>query len=342
MQSFFSIRTLLGVSFLALSLSLTACSGVDKKKISAIDIPLTAHDFYKDFAAVDTNNLVAGMQTLEQKYPKFLRFFLKELVALNVDSGYQSTALHSFKTYPDYTKLFDTVNAHFPKTNKYTAQIKLLLQHIDFYTDSISLPTQLYYYAAGLHAAGATVDSSLAIGLDMFLGAEFEPYRSVGISQYESQWFVPQQIEVAAAKVLYQNRYGTDFENKQLLELMISEGKQLLFLHTVLPERAEEDILQFTKSQATWCQDNELTIYQFFISQNLLYERSGLKTLRYINAAPTSTGMPPESPGRTAVFIGYQIMKAYQDKTGKSLQEVLNENDAQKILTQSNYKPKNK
>ena len=81
--------------------------------------------------------------------------------------------------------------------------------------------------------------------------------------------------------------------------------------------------------------------YKTFLKYIEQLKKTPIKIMRYIAPNPTSMGMPAESPGRTGAYIGYQIVKSYADKTGKSAFEILHSNlDAQTILNQAKYKPK--
>jgi hypothetical protein len=51
--------------------------------------------------------------------------------------------------------------------------------------------------------------------------------------------------------------------------------------------------------------------------------------------------MPPESPGRTANWIGWQIVKSYMRRNpANTLDDLILEKDAQAILDASKYKPR--
>ena len=61
--------------------------------------------------------------------------------------------------------------------------------------------------------------------------------------------------------------------------------------------------------------------------------------MKYLNDAPFTSGMPVESPGKTVVWTGYQIVKKYMDKTEISLEALMQEQDYHKILRVAGYRP---
>lgn len=129
-------------------------------------------------------------------------------------------------------------------------------------------------------------------------------------------------------------------DDKNLLQIMLDRGKEVYFLKKVLPGVADSLLYTISGRQMQWLNENESLIYNYFIQNNLLYETSGEKIYRYVTDAPTSAGMPAESPGNTGTFIGYKIMDAYVRQSGKTLQGLLNDTaKAQTILQIAKYKP---
>jgi hypothetical protein len=59
-----------------------------------------------------------------------------------------------------------------------------------------------------------------------------------------------------------------------------------------------------------------------------------------MNDAPFTSPVSQESPGRLGTFIGWQIVKGYMEKNDKlGLKDLMNEENFQKILENSGYRP---
>lgn len=81
----------------------------------------------------------------------------------------------------------------------------------------------------------------------------------------------------------------------------------------------------------------------FFLDQKLFYESNFSKIGKYVFPSPISPDMPEAAPGRTANFIGSQIIKAYMSRFPETtLEQLINMKDSQLILEKSKYKPKKK
>jgi uncharacterized protein YjaZ len=96
----------------------------------------------------------------------------------------------------------------------------------------------------------------------------------------------------------------------------------------------------YSADQLKWCEQNEAKIWAFFIERKLLFSADPSEYVKYVNDGPTTSGFPPESPGKIGAWIGYRIVKAYMDKNNDiTLSGLLKEQDAVKVLEKSSYKP---
>jgi len=65
-----------------------------------------------------------------------------------------------------------------------------------------------------------------------------------------------------------------------------------------------------------------------------------LLTAKYINPAPFTSYFPEESPGRTGIWLGWQIIRSYMDKNQDiTLPQLMDNFDVQGILEKSGYRP---
>ena len=124
-----------------------------------------------------------------------------------------------------------------------------------------------------------------------------------------------------------------------LLDYMVSEGKAIYFAQQTLPHAADSILMRYTREQMDWMHRNEEHVWAYFLQSKLLYETDYMRFHNFIDDAPKTNAFRDSSP-RTTDYIGWQIVSQYMKNTGSSMQQLLDETDAQKILSQSNYRPK--
>jgi hypothetical protein len=332
-----------------LCFSFVACTSSDEKlpDVSAIKIELKTQRLDRDLAKLDTNNLSKELQSLQQKYPDFLNFYLDTLMAFSINGNYTDTnkgiqiGLRSFLTYKDYRGLFDTVAVHFPDTKSLEQDLIKGFKYMKYYYPKYEIPKIVYFMSELSNWGVVSYDTVLGIGLDMFLGEKYPFYRSVGQPDYMLINFRPESIPSSVFSALYLNMHPYSMEDKTLLDMMLQKGKQQYFLQKVIPFIKIEDRIGYTVAQLDWCEKNEGMIYNFFLNKELIYEKNWQKMMRYVSYGPGSTGMPPEAPGNIGTWLGLQIIKAYS-KANPTLtpEDIFSEKDGMKILKASKYKPK--
>lgn len=330
------------------SVLLFSCGGSgDAPDVSNIHVDLNTRRLDKDLAALDTSHLGAGLQQLSAKYPDFLNFYLDTLMGFGVNGIYEDTAfgvrngLHALLTHPDYRGLLDTVAVHFPDTKQEDAALTKAFRYYKYYFPSRSVP-KIIYLISGFNHVAFTYDTTIVgIGLDMFLGAQYPFYASVGVPAYMSRKLTPDYIVPNVMQVLYEAEHPFVTDGRNLLDMMIQKGKEQYYLEQVAPFVPDTVRLGFTASQLGWCRASEAEVYNFFVKDKLLYETNWQKILRYVNDGPTATGMPAESPGNVGSWLGLQIVKAYMEQHPETtLDELLQPMDAQRFLLLSRYKPR--
>jgi uncharacterized protein YjaZ len=123
-----------------------------------------------------------------------------------------------------------------------------------------------------------------------------------------------------------------------LLERMIYEGKIIYVLTQLGKDFDYRNILSLTADEYRWCLEHEAALWTAMIERKHLYTPDITVTSKYFRPSP-ATFISEEAPGDIGCFTGYRIVEKYMKRTGSSCEELLNNNDAQKILTESGYKP---
>ncbi len=334
-----------GIVFLGL---FSCSSGDNTPDVSNIKLDLQTRRLDRDLQKIDTNNVAAGLVALKEKYPDFLNFYLDTLMGFGIQGNYSNDnpgvglGFRSYLTYKDYRGLFDSVDKHYPDTKSIDEKLEKGFKYTKYYLPGYNVPKVIYLISWLSNWAAFTYDSTLGIGLDMFLGESYPFYRSVGIPDYMTIQMREEYIPVAAFRAVHEERHPFVMEGKNLLHMMIQRGKEAYFLSKVLPFVPEETRMGYTREQLDWCRENESLIYNFFIQAELLYSTDWQKILRYIKEGPTSAGLNG-SPGNVGTWLGYRIVSNYAAAHPKmTLEQLLDEKiNPQDFLQAANYKPKN-
>ena len=181
----------------------------------------------------------------------------------------------------------------------------------------------------------------------MFLGKDSKFYGALveSLPQYLTRKFTPAYIVPRVSEYyVRENLIKEQDQDRSLLAKMIYNGKILYFMEQVLPETTPDSVkIGYTAQQLAWCKTFEPEIWAYFMENNLLYNTDYSKIQVYLSDGPFTPGIGEkrESAPKLGVWIGWQIVKQYMKQhPDVTLNQLMAEKDAQKILSDSKYKPK--
>lgn len=337
------------VALLAIFTFSASCNDGDAPpNVKEVSVDFTSRRFDRDFAILDTSRLSENLVQLAEKYPDFIDFYLDTLLALGIQQQYARPApksitdLKEVLTFPDYSNLNDTIAAHFPDTKQLDEDLEKGFRYYKHYFPQGTIP-KIIYLSGYLNAPAAFIKSSNVVGvsLDMYLGKDYRYYPSVGIPDYATAQCRPGFVCVNVFKVLYEDSFPFEKDNKNLLQMMLQKGKEQYYLEKVLPFTEDTTRMGFTKAQLNWCESNEVLLYNAFVSQGLLYDINLQKTLRYMMDGPSASGFGDESPGNVGMWMGYRIVKQFMKENPETtLEQLFPAGDAQQFLMKAKYAPR--
>jgi len=339
-------------TFLVFVIFFFSCTNNDKApNVSNINITVKLQRFDKDFFAIDSNNVLPGLNAVNEKYPEFTNLFLQNILGLDSSSTLAGIKhfLHqneSIKNEADNTfKSTDWLEKDFIKTFRYAK----------YYFPNYKLPDKIITVVGPIDALaqssnGYTPDflgpNFLGISLQFYLGKNFSVYQDPFFiekvaPEYRSRRFSKEYIVADAMQLIVDDIFPDRSGNLPLIEQMIEKGKQWWLLDKFLPESPDSIKTGYTQQQLTWCKENEGLIWSYIVKNEDLNSISPPVIQTYIGEGPFTQGFSQElSPGNLGQWIGWQIVKKFADKNSKLNPEEIMGTDAKKILEEAKYKPK--
>ena len=346
------LRTLAG----GLSVFFCSCGNSNNiPDVSKINVSLQTYRFDKDLYAIDTNHIADGLKRLQIKYPDFLNYYLDTLREFNIHCNFNDTVtgikeyLKLVLTFKDYVNLQDTIIKYYPGNKDVDKELTDGFRFVKYYFPDASVPRIMYLNLGLSKWAAFPVDkNTFCVCLDMFLGDQFPFYKSIAVPDYMLTHFRKTSIPVEVFRAYYLASHPFEPDDKTLLDLMIQRGKEQYFLHKILPRTPDSVLFGLKQIQLDWCSHNEAYIYNFFIHQNLLYNKESHNIMPYVNEGPFAKGLEsPDAPvkytpGNIGMWLGYKIVCAYMEQNPKtSLGALVSQNiDPSKFLDAAKYRPK--
>lgn len=331
---------------LFIMIGISGCQDSHEPDVSAIKINFKLQRFEKDFFAIDTLQIDAGLQKLHEKYPEFLQDFLFNVLALPAQPDSTDVVKREVISFiKSYKPVADSAQQVFKNFTPVTKEIEEGLKHVKLYFPQYKIPQKVITFIGPINSYGSILTTdALAIGLQLYMGENYPLYQSEAGQQlyplYISKRFAPSYIAAGCFKNIISDMYPDNSAGRPLVEQMIEAGKRLYVLDRILPETADTIKTGYSTVQLDESYENEAFIWSFFLQNDLLFSNDPAITKDYMTDGPKTAVLGEASPGFIGQFVGWQIVKKWMAKNDKvSLADLMGMNP-KKIFEEAKYKPK--
>ena len=307
--------------------------GCNVEKSQKINI----NDFQKVISVNDTIALSDSINVWEENHEVFLEFFSNYIIRNNDDFF---SSLISFKNDTLIKEANDSISLFLNKNeDEIYDEISYSLNKFYGFFPSLT-QTKVYIYNSGFNYGIISYDDVVAIGLDNYLNENSKFYKMLSIPDYLRKYKSKRYINANLIEVIFNSYFQEYYKRNNFLSSLIYKGK-IMYVIEKCSKSSREINFSYTNEEYLWCEENEFQIWNFFIENNLIFSNNQNNLRSYLDYSPFAKGMPQESPGRIAYYVGYKIFKKYAEKhKHKTLFELIAETDENKILSESKYRPK--
>lgn len=321
---------------------LTACHSGRKYFPKDIDTPeIEIVRFDKALMNVHESSVKQDIQVLYDEYPVFMPLWVEDILGISIeDTAYLEKALPEFlndtvygfqQTNAREQEIFADISDIQSSVNKAFARIKWL------YPDA-EIPT-LYLFISGFQTPIYFNDELIGIGADMYLGSDYEYYNRV-VYEYQKQTMRKECIPVDVISAYLFRTLPYTSTKSRLLDQMLYRGKIMYLTAQIFDQLPGYEVMGWTKEQWNWCVRNEEAIWHLVMDKRDLFKTESLVLTGYLNDGPFTSEISQDAPGRLGIWLGWRIAESYMEHNQTvTLQELMAEGDAQKILEESYYKP---
>ena len=197
----------------------------------------------------------------------------------------------------------------------------------------------MYLFVSGFQTPIYFGDELVGIGADMYLGSDYEYYNRV-VYEYQKQTMRKECIPVDVVSAFLFRTLPYTSTKSRLLDQMMYRGKIMYLVSQLFDDLPGYEVMGWTKEQWNWCEKNERAIWHLVMDKRDLFKTESLVLTGYLNDGPFTSEVSQDAPGRLGIWLGWRIAESYMAHNETvSLQELMAEPDAQKILEESYYKP---
>jgi hypothetical protein len=285
--------------------------------------------------------LELALSTIAERHPDFFPLYGGPVLGLfqGTDSLPPLVVWSNYYFNPQLKALRDSVQLKFGDFKKQEEEIEKAFQHYAYYFPKRSIPT-VFFFLGGFNYTVVALDTSIGIAPDQYLGPASEYYAH--LPAYIRRKKDPSLLPVDVLKGWLESEIMADSMALPvtLLDHIIQFGKVWSVAKRCFPEVSDSIISGFSQQQLEFCSEHEFLIWNSLIQDQKLYIKDPRIISKFMNEAPFSPGMPAESPGKAAIWIGWRIVESFLERNPNEFQHLFTAACApEKLLQKSGFKP---
>ena len=297
--------------------------------------------FDQSIQNVHEASVAQDIRVLYDEYPEFMTLWVEDILGIpSVDTAYLEQALPQFLNDTLYG--FKQTNAvereQFEDISELQSSLNQAFAKIKYLYPETEIPT-FYLFVSGFQTPIYFNDELIGIGADMYLGSDYEYYNRV-VYEYQKQTMRKECIPVDVVSAYLFRTIPYTSTKSRLLDQMMYRGKVMYLTAQIFDQMPAYEVMGWTKEQWKWCEKNERAIWHLVMDKRDLFKTESLILTGYLNDGPFTSEISQDAPGRLGIWLGWRIVESYMEHNENvTLQELMTEGDAQKILEESYYKP---
>lgn len=296
----------------------------------------------KDIFGTPPDSFRAVQPAMKAKYGNFYITFILNVINHGEEKDSVYKALKLFVLDKDIHEVNRMVNGVYTdaEMSRLEEDLTRSFSYFKYHFPSAEMPKQYVSYISGFNFPVTTMDSTLGMSLDMYLGSENMFYQMLQLPRYKVRYLSKDYLVRDAMYWWIMHCFDKNEPVNNLLNHMIFHGKIYYALDAVLPFAEDSVKIEYTSKQMEYYNQYKKNLWAHFAEKDRLYKNDLKELAPYVAEGPFTTAISKECPPRIAAYVGWQIVRAYMQKNPDvTLQQLMEEKDAQKILTKSRFKP---
>ena len=288
---------------------------------------------------IPVDSIPAFIPRLEEQYGELLDLYSNGVIYIGSpkDPEY-SEELTKFLTDSNMNLVYKRVMEVYPNLKDVeTGLSKAFSNYRNVFPDRV-IPS-VYTLISGFNQSMIIADTILAIALDKYLGKNEEMYFMLDVANYQRQTMDRKYLTTDCMKAWLYSEFPPNDSIDNVLSNILYEGKIMYAMRQLFPQTPDSLLFGYTPGQMHWCRDNTVQMWTYMVEKRMLYATDHLTISKLVGQAPFTSLFSRESPGRAAVWLGYQIIFSYMKHNKTTLEALLLNKDDQQILAKARFKP---
>ncbi len=326
---------------LAVPALLCGCSGeFHHADVSGHEVSLNVKPFYKDMMKGGEKSPAQLSKELDDKYGAFYSDFCNYELRIGLPgSALCDSMLGRFLSQPENAEVIAACDSVYDKLD-IDADISDAFSCFAALFPQRPVPGDVFCHFSFFNSRILVDSAYVSFAIESYLGSDCRFYEWLELPVYARKNRSDNFIVSDLVKAWILSTMPEASGKQDVLTSIIYQAKVLYALHCCIPSIDDVTLFGMTKGEVEWCKANEANMWGCLVERKLLYSTDMLDKNKLVNDAPFTFFFGNNSPGRAAIYCGYNIVRGYMkehpDVTPEALMAIT---DAQSILQGSKYNP---
>lgn len=302
---------------------------------SDLKVELSINRMEQELLGSQNQNIEELNRFLFSKYGGLYEVFVESMIVEgSIHDPSVGVRLDRFRNDSIIQSIYSDINKEFADFSIYTKEFEKAFIHYNYYFPDSVLPKIVTFYS-NFNAKIFPANNLLAIGLDMYLGADNSHVKNIPVDilpqfikeDMNKKYLVADGIKYWLLNRFYDENIGDDFVSK-----VIELGKIMYLLDAMMPSVSDDIKINYTPQELKWVEQHEENIWKTLVDEEVLYTKNPVIINQYIVDGPFTKGLPDDSPSKVGVWVGWQIVRDYVKENDVDVLSLLKEKNSLKIL----------
>ena len=307
--------------------------------LTGIEFDIKIERFDSAFWTLDTMRVEEEFARLKAEHPDITPIYTENVVRFgHPDSAITHDTYKLFRANKEVGELYEDALKIYTDMSDIEKDLTTAFRRAKYFLPQFTTP-RVYCHVSGLNQSLIVGEEFISLSIDNYLGSDYPLYKKIGIYNYQRPNMRREKVATDYITAWISSEFSSSIADN-LLSDMIRHGKILYIVSVLMPEIEEHIIMGYSEEQWEWVKKNEENMWNALIASKDIYTTSMMIKNQYVGEGPFTKPFTQESPGRAGAWLGWQIVENYMRHNPEiSVQQLLQQPDAQVILNNSNYRP---
>lgn len=284
-------------------------------------------------------NSFTSLQRMNTEYPAATRLLIEDVLAIGtVQEPRIEQRLREYYLDSTMQVLLEDVHDEYTDLNAEEAEISSVFEQVKKAVPGFRIPF-MYTQISGLNQSIVVGDSLLGISLDKYLGRDYPLYRKY-YHDYQRRVMDRSRLVPDALFYYLSHEYPLPGDKVHTLLDYISDYGKIHWVIAHCRNVSLEREAGFEEERVLWYRENEAEVWNWLVGHGALAS-SDLTMIRvFMDPRGITPYIGKDILDQIGLWMGLQIIDHYmKSHPRETIGELLRENDYEKVLRESGYRP---